>query len=74
MTREKCEAKIKELLMEIKETVLEYNPRNDYLCVAVCNGITSVHFSNPWCEEGCEDRERPLDLLWCVFEEEEHEA
>lgn len=71
MTRKECEAKIGRLLLEIRDTALEYNPRNDYLCVAVCNGITSVHFSNPWLEEDCEDRERPIDLFWCALEEEE---
>lgn len=75
MTRKEAEDRITELMEEIRDVVLEYNPEEDYLTMAITawNGtLDTFSFNNSYFSRESIDYYFPLNRLWTV--EEEHEA
>lgn len=64
MTREECEMKIKDLMIDIMETYNEYYPDGNYLSLHFRkyeDGKTCMSFSNMHWDE---DKQYPIDAFW----------
>lgn len=77
ITREEAENRITELMEEIRDVVLEYNPEEEYFTMAMTSlgesrPINTLSFNNGYFNEESIDYVFPLDKQWS--EEEEHEA
>ena len=75
MTRKEAENKIVELMKQIREVVLEYNPEEDYLTMAMTSwdgALDTFSFNNSYFTRESIDYYIPLNRQWTV--EEEHEA
>lgn len=60
MTRQECESKILEKLMEIDEIHKEYNPKADYLSLCINNSCYT--FNNRYWQKDEDDEEDGADV------------
>ena len=75
MSREEAENRITELMEEIREVVLEYNPEEDYLTMVMISQdgvLDALSFNNSYFSRESADYYFPLNRRW--DKEEEHEA
>ena len=75
MTRKEAEDRITELMNEIRDVVLEYNPEEDYFTMAMTslNGsrtINYLRFNNAYFTRESIDYCLPLNKQWSLEEEE----
>lgn len=78
MTREQCEARIFEKLVEIDKIQKEYNPNADYLSLTIWSKDQTYRFNNSnWKaennEEAGEDVDYPLDFTFYKEDNENEE-
>lgn len=78
MTREQCEARIFEKLVEIDKIQKEYNPNADYLSLTIWSKDQTYRFNNSnWKaendEEAGEDVGYPLDFTFYKEDNENEE-
>ena len=75
MTRKEAEDRITELMEEIRDVVLEYNPEEEYFTMAMTardGTLDTFGFNNSYFTRESIDYYLPLNKQW--MEEEEHEA
>ena len=78
MTREQCEARIFEKLVEIDKIQKEYNPNADYLSLTIWSKNQAYRFNNSYWkakndEEAGEDVDYPLDFTFYKEDNENEE-
>ena len=73
MTRKEAEDRITELMEEIRDVVLEYNPEEEYFTMAMTAGdgtLDTFSFNNAYFTRDSIDYCIPLNKQWSLEEEE----
>ena len=64
MTREQCEKKIRDLMIQIDKVYQEYNPEGTYLSLCIVGDFARVN--NSYYSDDSDDADHPLDMFYRI--------
>lgn len=64
MTREQCEKKIRDLMIQIDKVYHEYNPEGTYLSLCIVGDFARVN--NSYYSDDAADADHPLDMFYPI--------